>query len=171
MVSFRPLHRSDFPLLKQWLSEPHVDKWWNEPLNLAGIEDKYGPRVDKIDPTNVFIMEHEGRSVGWIQWYRWKDYPKHSVQLGAGPNNAGIDITIGKPELIGLGIGPTAIRNFLKQIVFFDEGIASVIVDVDERNSRSLGAFEKVGFSPIRSVQLEGEDCIRKVMRLYRQEC
>ena len=39
-LSFRPLGRSDFPLLQQWLSAPHVDAWWREGLDLAGVEEK-----------------------------------------------------------------------------------------------------------------------------------
>ena len=43
-ISFRPLCRSDFPLLQKWLSAPHVAAWWNESADLASIEAKYGPR-------------------------------------------------------------------------------------------------------------------------------
>ena len=73
-VRFRPLERSDFPLLERWLRQPHVHRWWREAPDLAGLEDKYGPRIDGAEPTHVFIIEERGRPVGWIQWYRWRDY-------------------------------------------------------------------------------------------------
>jgi aminoglycoside 6'-N-acetyltransferase len=53
LVSFRALARSDFPLLQRWLSEPHIDAWWQGPLDLPGLEQKYGPRVDHIEPCHV----------------------------------------------------------------------------------------------------------------------
>ncbi|SRR6266446_1366497 len=165
-VSFRALNRSDFPLLQRWLSEPHVDAWWHQPLDLAGIEHKYGPRVDEIEPTYVFMIEYGNRLIGWIQWYRWSDYPEHAVQLGAEPEAAGIDLAIGEPGMIGLGLGPLAIQEFLKRVVFDDHNIRAVITDVDERNLRSLRAFEKVGFAATRTVQLRGESFQRRVMRL-----
>ncbi len=101
LSSFRALQRSDFPLLQRWLSEPHVDAWWHEALDLGGLERKYGPRIDGADPTHVFIIEHESRPIGWIQWYRWAAYPKHAAQLRAEPNAAGIDLSIGEASLIG----------------------------------------------------------------------
>jgi RimJ/RimL family protein N-acetyltransferase len=166
LVSFRALVRSDFPLLQRWLSEPHVDAWWHEPLNLAGLEQKCGPRVDGIEPTHVFIIEHETRPIGWIQWYRWSDYPKHSAQLEAESNAAGIDLSIGEVSLIGTGIGSTAIREFIRNVVSARPGITAVVTDPEERNGRSCRAFEKAGFIAVKTVELDGENVRRRVMRL-----
>lgn len=87
LLSFRPLQRSDFALLRRWLAEPHVDAWWHDPLDLGAIEQKYGPRI-------------------------------------------------------------------------------AIVVDPDEHNKRSLRVFEKVGFTLVRTVKLEGENVWRRVMRL-----
>lgn len=119
-ISFRPLARSDFPLLQQWLSASHVDAWWHERLDLAGVEAKYAPRIDGAEPTHVFILQHAGRPVGWIQWYLWSDYPEHALQLNTGPASAGIDLAIGEYDMTGLGLGPAAVREFIRQIVFAD---------------------------------------------------
>lgn len=56
-ISFRPLGRSDFPLVQEWFSAPHGNAWWHERLDLTGIEAKYGPRVDGVKPTYVFVMD------------------------------------------------------------------------------------------------------------------
>ena len=166
LLSFRALERSDFPLLQRWLSEPHVDAWWHEPLDLAGLERKYGPRTDGTEPTHVFIIEHDTRPIGWIQWYRWTDYPQHSAQLEAGPSTAGLDISIGEPSSIGMGIGPVAIREFVLHVVSAEAGITAVVADPEERNGRSCRAFEKAGFTSAGVVRLEGEEARRIVMRL-----
>jgi hypothetical protein len=55
VVTFRPLERGDFPVLKEWFAAPHVAVWWNERLDLAGIEAKYGPCADGIEPIEVFF--------------------------------------------------------------------------------------------------------------------
>ena len=68
-LSFRPLERSDFPLLQEWLAAPHVAVWWNEPHDPASIEAKYGARVDGKDPTHVFVIEQNETPIGWVQWY------------------------------------------------------------------------------------------------------
>lgn len=164
-LGFRPLNRPDFPLLKKWLSEPHVDAWWRQPFDLAQIENKYGPRIDGLEPSHVFVIEIGKQPVGFIQWYRWLDYPEHAAQLGAGPDTAGLDLAIGEPESIGLGLGPTVIREFIQKIVFSDQRIKAVVTDVEVLNLRSCRAFEKAGFTKVKEVQLRGESFLRAVMR------
>lgn len=48
-LAVRPLTRSDFPLMQRWLGEPHVQRWWNQPLDLPGVEKKFAPRVAGLD--------------------------------------------------------------------------------------------------------------------------
>ena len=138
---------------------------WHEPLNLAGLEQKYGPRIDGIVPTRVFIIEHESRLIGWIQWYRWSGYRKHA-QLEAAPNAAGIDLAIGDVSVVGKGIGSSAIRQFVLNVVSAEPGITAVVTDPEDRNGRSFRAFQKAGFSPVRTVELDGENVRRRVMQL-----
>lgn len=167
-ISFRPLERSDFPLVQEWLASPHVAAWWNERLDLAGMEAKYGPRVDGREATHVFVVEHEGKPFGWIQWYLWADYSEHAKQLGAEPSSAGIDLAIGELTMTGLGLGPSTIREFLQQFVFRNPTVRAIIVDPEESNLRSLRAFEKAGFRAVQTVQLVGESTARKILRLDR---
>ena len=115
-------------------------------LDLTSIEAKYGARVDGAEPTHVFVIEWAARPIGWIQWYLWSDYPEHARQLGAEPASAGIDLAIGDLATTGLGLGPVAIREFLRLIVFDDPKVTAVITDPEERNLRSLRAFQKTGF-------------------------
>jgi aminoglycoside 6'-N-acetyltransferase len=167
-ISFRPLGRSDFPMLQEWLSALHVNAWWRERLDLAGVEATYGPRVDGVEPTRVFVMEHSGRPVGWIQWYLWSDYPHHAVQLRAELSSAGVDLAIGELAMIGMGLGPVAICEFLAQIVFADPCVTAVVTDPEEGNFRSLRAFRKAGFTLTDTVQLAGENFKRRVVRMDR---
>ncbi len=166
LVSFRALERTDFPLLQRWLSEPHVDAWWREPLDLVGLERKYGPRIDGTEATHVYIIEREGRPIGWIQWYRWSDYPKHAAQLETEPDAAGIDLSLGELSLIGQGIGSAAIRQFIFEVISRNPGIAAFVADPEERNGRSVRAFEKAGFISRKTVELEAENVSRRIMHL-----
>jgi hypothetical protein len=57
-------------LLQHWVSAPHVAGWWNERVNLASIEAKYGPRVDGIEqPTYSWQSLEAGQSVGFSGTY------------------------------------------------------------------------------------------------------
>jgi aminoglycoside 6'-N-acetyltransferase len=167
-ISFRRVGRSDFPLIQEWLSAPHVAAWWGEPLNLAAVDAKYGARVDGTEPAHIFVIEKGGRPIGWIQWYLWSDYPEHALQLKAEAGTAGIDLAIGELAMIGLGLGSIAIHAFVEQIVFSETRISAVIADPAENNRRSLRAFEKAGFTTMNTVQLAGEDFKRQVVRMDR---
>jgi aminoglycoside 6'-N-acetyltransferase len=167
-ISFRPLERSDFPLLQDWLGAPHVAVWWNERNDLASVEAKYSPRIDGTEPTHVFVIEQERRPIGWIQWYLWADYPEHARQLGAEPTSGGIDLAIGELNMTGLGLGPVIIREFLNQFVFTNSTICAVVCDPEEGNLRSLDAFRKAGFNVVNTVQLTSEGSRRQVVRLLR---
>ena len=162
-LHFRPLTRADFPLLERWLSAPHVKEWWNEPLSLEGVETKYGPRVDGTEPTHLFVILAGGKPAGWIQWYRWSDYPAHARELGAPPESAGVDLALGEEELTGLGIGTRVLRDFLSEVVFLHPEITEVIADPEEANGRSVNAFKEAGFEPRRTVQLKSE-AVRRVV-------
>ncbi|MBZ5579804.1 MAG: acetyltransferase [Acidobacteriia bacterium] len=88
-ISFRPLGRSDFPLLQKWLAAPHLAVWWNECFDLASLEAKYGPGVDGREPIYVYLIQLQSVPIGWIQWYRWRDFPEHASRLGANTASAG----------------------------------------------------------------------------------
>ena len=124
--------------------------------------------MDGAEPTHVFAIENNGSPVGWIQWYLWSDYPQHALQLGADLASAGIDLAIGEQAMTGLGLGPAAIGEFLRQIVFANPGVSAVIADPEEGNFRSLRAFEKAGFTVTNTVQPAGENCRRRVVRILR---
>ena len=68
----------------------------------------------------------------------------------------------------GCGLGPIAIREFLRQIVFTDASVRAVLTDPEEGNLRSLRAFRKAGFKVTKTVQLAGEDFKRSVVRMDR---
>jgi RimJ/RimL family protein N-acetyltransferase len=168
-LAFRPLTRDDLPTLQRWLSAPHVEAWWHERLDAAGVQAKFGPGIDGREPTYVFVIEHDARPIGWIQWYRWRDYATHAGWLGAEPEAAGIDLAIGEAALVGRGLGPRAIRAFLDEIVFRDPAIVACVSDPEAQNRRSVRAFEKAGFTVVRTVQLPGELTHRNVVRCPRR--
>ena len=166
LPAFCSLKRSDFPLLQRWLAEPHVDAWWHQKLDLDGLEDRYGRCIDGKLPTYVFIILQDARPIGFIQWYRWRDYPDYAAPVDAGPDSAGIDLAIGELDMIGLGIGSRVIREFVERIVFAERGMTSVIADPAVENIRSVRAFEKAGFTATNVIQRKGENFERRVMRL-----
>jgi aminoglycoside 6'-N-acetyltransferase len=156
-VSFRPLERADFPLLVTWLALPHVAPWWSDEPTMTAVEASYGPTVDGADPTEGFIIDLEGRPVGFIQRYLLDDYPAWSVALGI-ERAAGIDYMIGVPELTGVGLGPIIVDSFTVMTFERYRDIDRMGVAVQQANHRSWRALEKAGYERVFEGRIESDD-------------
>ena len=157
-VTIRPLSRDDFPLLQRWLGMPHVQAWWgSEPVALADVEHKYGPRADGTDPTRVFVIERAGHPIGIIQCYRHEDYPDWDRAVGI-PGAAGLDYLIGEPAQRGRGFGPAVITCLVPHIFGLYPDIAAIVAVPQAANYASRRALEKAGFSLVREAALDSDD-------------
>ncbi len=160
-LSFRPLERSDLPRLAEWLGAPHVAAWWRERHDVEAIEAKYGPRVDGIEPTDVFVVEADGAPIGLIQRYRIRDYPdwERAIKVATVPNDAvGIDYLIGVPTLIGQGIGAEIIGEFVENTWRQHPDVSAIAVSVQQANRQSWRALEKAAFRRSWEGMLESDD-------------
>jgi aminoglycoside 6'-N-acetyltransferase len=155
------MRREDLPLLAAWLQQPHVSEWWRgEPHGLAAVEAKYGPCIDGDDPTDLFVVEADGRPVGMAQCYRIADEPEWArvfdgiVEVS---DAAGIDYLIGVPDATGRGIG-TAMVAAMVPLVFERLSVASIVVTVQPANVASWKALERAGFRRCWSGELDSPD-------------
>jgi len=148
-VGFRSMTRADFPDVVRWQREPHVARWWDadEAPDVAGAERHYGPALDGTDPTRLWVVELNGRSVGFIQDYRIGDHPEYSLLTGE-PDAIGFDYAIGEPSWVGKGIGTRVLWTFLRDVVrpHYPQATAYFAAP-DHRNSASLHVLEKLGFT------------------------
>ena len=137
--SFRPVTEADLPMLAAWLAEPHVAEWWDDPeVELAEIRE----HIDSIS-VEPLIVELDGKPIGYLQSYDphlEDDHPYQDQPFGT----LGIDISIGRPELVGIGHGSAIVRQFVDEL--FAEGTPRVIIDPDPANGRAIRAYEKAGF-------------------------
>jgi aminoglycoside 6'-N-acetyltransferase len=165
-ISFRELERPDFLLLQKWLAAPHVAIWWNERFDPASLEAKYGPAMDGREPMHVYVVQHNRVPIGWIQWYRWRDFSEHAIQVGADPMSAGIDLAIGEVKMTGRGLGPAIIREFGANYIFRNSDVTAIVADPSASNKRSVSAFRKAGYDIVDTVQLANEAFERHVVRM-----
>lgn len=139
---FRSVEEDDLPLIAAWLAEPHAAEWWDGVDNsIAEIREAMGSVS-----TEPLIAELGGRPIAYLQSYDphlEDDHPYQDQPFGT----LGIDVTIGPPELLGIGHGSAIVRQFVEEL--FAEGTPRVIIDPDPRNVRAVRAYEKAGFRPI----------------------
>ena len=156
----RSLRHEDLPLLASWIEQPHVQPWWAQPTG-DGLIAEYAACIDGTDPTDVFVIDYDRRAVGMIQRYRIADYPEWvkalpaEVDLGVA---AGLDYLIGDPDLIGRGIGPTAIATLTAMTFDWWPDVTTVAVAVQQANRRSWRALERAGYIRVWEGMLDSDD-------------
>jgi aminoglycoside 6'-N-acetyltransferase len=153
----------DLPLVLAWLRLPHVARWWTPDTTAEAEIDEYRQRVSHgADPATTMLMVtagEDGAAIGWCQWYRWADYPDESADMGAGPDDAGIDYAIGDPECVGRGLGTELIATLVAEVRRHCPG-AGILVDPDATNAASRRVLEKNGFRllDVRPLPMEASD-------------
>jgi aminoglycoside 6'-N-acetyltransferase len=155
------LQEADLALLAGWLSRRHVQDWWRDPADLGSVREKYGPCIDRTDPTEVFIVEVDGEPVGMIQRYLFDDEPDWRVSLApSGPHDAaaGIDYLLGEESVTGHGVGPAMISAFAAATWSECPRVSKMVVAVSQGNRRSWRALEKAGFERVWAGQIDSDD-------------
>jgi aminoglycoside 6'-N-acetyltransferase len=148
-ISFRPMTRADLPLLRRWLAQPHVARWWGDPPNEAAVEAEYGADIDGTGHTEHHVILVDDRPIGHMQWYVIADYPDWEKAIGVAiptAATAGIDYLIGEPEMVGKGIGPRAIAAYSELIFAARPDVEVISADLQQANRPSWRALEKAGF-------------------------
>src|SRR5262245_32121547 len=104
---FRPLSAGDLALVRRWLAEPHVARWWRDADEaIAEIEAHMSSAT--VSP---YVILMDGRPVGYIQSYDVHAEGDHPYS-DQPPGTIGIDLSIGEPDLVGRGHGPEIIKAF-----------------------------------------------------------
>lgn len=149
-ISFIPVQPEHFPLLHQWMNEPHMKEWWGNPEEELGfIRDM----VEGRDTTRPFLIILDEVPIGYIQYWfighhqneQWiadnpwlKDLPSETI---------GVDLSIGHPDKLSKGIGSKALSAFVAALR--KDGYGTIIIDPDRNNRRAVRAYTKAGFRPV----------------------
>jgi aminoglycoside 6'-N-acetyltransferase len=161
LITFRRLRRDDYSLLARWFTAEHVAPWWREAADVAAIEERYGPTIDGADLAEVFVVELDGVAIGLAQWYRVADNPiwrRALAPSGFGEEAGSIDYLIGEAALLGKGLGPQVIEQFLNEVWPRYPEIAAVVTSTSTDNRRSWRALEKAGFRRVWSGEIVSDD-------------
>lgn len=147
---FAPVTPDDRATLLEWLSTADSRKWWGDPdEEIALIYEG-----EKTGESSGFIIHGgiHGDDQGpfaYIQSWPCDAQPAEAIVdepwvAKQAPGTLGIDITIGKPNMLGKGLGSRAVAAFCERL--FAQGAPRLIIDPDAANLRAVRAYEKAGF-------------------------
>ncbi len=153
-------------MIHRWLHTPHVARWWYEDTGTyEQVSAKYTAYIGGEEPVEPYLILHDGRPVGYIQWYRVADDEEYDGLVGI-EGSAGIDLFIGEEDLLYKGLGPLLIRRFIGEVVFADGETRVCIVDPEPENGAAIRAYEKAGFRHFKSADTsEGQAYFMKLQR------
>jgi aminoglycoside 6'-N-acetyltransferase len=140
----------DYELMVRWRNSPHVRHWWDPdlpPLTLESARDEYLEDTQPNAVTVACIVELKGRSVGFMQFYRWADYADEANEVGIpfDDDTWGIDVFIGELDHVGRGLG-TRVMNLLCEHLEARLGASSIVLTTELDNAAAIRCYEKVGF-------------------------
>lgn len=176
VFTFRRVTRDDFPLVAEWLSHPHVARWWNHEYTTEAVERDFGSSADGDEPSEDHLALFDGELIGLLQYSHFIDYPEYAEELEGiidVPDRAvSIDYLIGDPDRIGHGWGTVMIRAFVERIWHADPEVTCIIVPVVAANTASWLLLQRVGFRIVAQGNLEPDNPIddpqHKILRLDR---
>jgi aminoglycoside 6'-N-acetyltransferase len=133
-VTLRTATTDDISELARIRATPEVARWWR------GGEDMAAAVAEDLaeEGTETFVVEHEGRVAGAIQWHA-EEEPDY--------RHAGIDIYI-DPALRGIGLGTDAVRTLARHLIV-DRGHHRLVIDPAADNTAAIRCYSKVGFRPV----------------------
>jgi aminoglycoside 6'-N-acetyltransferase len=151
-VAVRAMTRADLGDVVAWRSSAAVRRWWSagglgDPDGLAHTRAAYAERVDGLSPTRMWVIEVNGRSVGFVQDYRIGDYPDYAL-LGPDPGAIGVDFAIGADPWRGRGIGARVLWAWMLRAHARFPDATAFFAAPDHRNAASLRVLAKAGFTP-----------------------
>jgi RimJ/RimL family protein N-acetyltransferase len=166
-IGFRKLAPDDLSLVFDWRRREHVRAWWSGIEALEDAERKYLPRIEGDEPTAVYLILLAGKPIGLIQTYLVADY-RDEWPIDVEPGVAGVDLFIGEEELVGRGLGPRILQEFVDEVVFANPSTIACVAGPDVRNHASIRAFEKAGFVRAGIVDVPGGEAPELLLRLDR---
>ena len=164
VFTWRRVREDDFPLLGEWLSRPHVSRWWNHETSPEAVERDFGAAARDEEPSEDLLVHADGRPFGLVQRCRYADYPEDLVELGGivdVPEDAvSVDYLIGDRDNTGRGLGPRMIRAMIERTWTDYPSATCVIVPVAAGNRASWRALEKAGLVRVAEGELEPDNPI-----------
>ena len=133
-VVLRPVREGDIDVLRPFLQDPSVARWWGPPDGIDVAEDWLD-----IDPDTIqWIIEVDGEVAGSIQAAE-EDDPDY--------RHAGVDLFLG-PAFQGRGLGTDAIRAVAGWL-FEARGHHRLTIDPSASNERAIRTYTGLGFRPV----------------------
>lgn len=147
-LKVRRLAEKDKHLLAKWLSTPEVLEFYEGRDNSFDVKKVEWVFYSSDDDEVKCIIEYEGNSIGYIQYYELDEATKIEYGYESG-KIFGIDQFIGEVDYWNRGIG-TLLVTSMTEFLFEKLEADKVVMDPQVRNERAIKCYEKCGFNKVK---------------------
>ena len=162
LFTWRPVVESDFGLLADWLSRPHVHRYWHHDFSPEGVARDFGPGTRGEEAGEDLLVSFDGVPAALVQRSRIADYAEDLEELSAivdVPEHAvTIDYLIADLGNTGRGLGTALIRAVVAETWLSYPDAPAIIVPVVAGNVGSWRALEKAGFRRVGEGDMEPDN-------------
>lgn len=163
-ITWRPVVESDFGLLADWLSRPHVHRYWHHDFSPEGVARDFGPGVRGEEAGEDLLISIDGVPAALVQRSRIADYAEDFEELSSivdVPTEAvTIDYLLADVANTGRGLGTAVIRAVVADTWLSYPVAPAIIVPVVAGNIASWRALEKAGFRRVGEGDMEPDNPI-----------
>ncbi|GAA1299765.1 hypothetical protein Psi02_63230 [Planotetraspora silvatica] len=163
-ITWRRLGEPDFPMLRRWLEQPHVARWWNHETSAEAVLRDFGPSARGEEPSEDFLALLDGLPLGLVQRCRLADYPEYlddlSPVVDVPAEAMSIDYLIADQSWTGRGLGPRMIASMVERTWSDYPDATCVLVPVVAANRASWRALEKAGLRRVGEGNIEPDNPI-----------
>lgn len=106
-VILRPLTKSDFLILHQWINDPEIMKFWygrDKPRSAGWIRKHFASITSDKSESQCWIIEVTGKPIGYMY-----NTPETDSETGEFKGKVELDILIGEKDEWGKGYGSDAL--------------------------------------------------------------
>lgn len=170
-VSFRSIATADLPVLYTWRHSAHVRQWWDPPASLKALLVEHQRKIELECEGRLLarLILYDRQPIGYILAFRHSSWPEYQAGVGLEDEAIGLEIFIGEASYLHQGLGSPILKGFLHELVFpaFPD-VTTYTIGPEPENTIAIRAYERVGFTYLKSIDLPAIDERQYVMHMAR---
>lgn len=143
---FDPVREQHLLLLHEWLTRPHVARWWRPTPSLDALRHDY--LADAAEgAARGYIAVLRSQPIGFVQCYTVVGCGEGWWEQETDPGARGIDQFLAESSVLGKGLGAAMVRSFVEGL-FARPEVTVVQTDPHPANERAIRSYMRAGFRP-----------------------
>ncbi|RKE21503.1 GNAT family N-acetyltransferase [Streptomyces sp. TLI_171] len=136
---------TDLDLLTDWMNDPGTDRWWALAGPPGTTAAHLAAQLDGDGRSRPVLALLDGRPTGYFELYR-ADLDPLAAHYPARPYDLGVHLLLG-PAARGRGLAAPFLDAIAARLLQREPRCTRVLAEPDVRNTPSVRAFARAGFS------------------------